>query len=138
MNGIMFKRVFMRKLLLLVVPLAGILAVSGCSNPSSSSQDPVVGTWNLTSITVSGVPTPLNAFGVTSFVLTISANNTWSGVEVPFPVAAATNSSGTWSLSGSTYTVIQTAPSPGTFTATVSGNTITYTSSPVVETLTKQ
>ena len=60
MNSIMFKRAFMRKLFLLIVPLAGLLAVFGCSNPSSSSsQDPIVGTWSLTSLTIGGVPTTL-------------------------------------------------------------------------------
>jgi hypothetical protein len=135
----MLKRVFTGKLLLLVVPLVGLLAISSCSNPSSSSQDPAVGTWNLSSITVSGVPTALNALGVTSIVLTVNSNNTWSSVAIPFPVAAAQNTSGTWSVSGSTYTIVQTAP-PLTFTAAVStnGNTMTNTQGTVVETYTKQ
>jgi hypothetical protein len=116
----------MRKHLFILISLL-VLCLFGCPT-SSSTTDPVVGTFNLTSATINAAPTALSVLGFTSFTLTVDNNQTWSGVQVPFPVAAPANVSGTWSVSGSTYTIAQTSPSALSMgTATLSGSTMTQT-----------
>ncbi len=110
----------MKNLSLLIVLLFVLLALSSCFY----SQDPIVGNWNLTSITVNG-NSGLNANSITSLVLTISNNYTWSAVEVSFPVASSIPSSGTWSLSTTTYTLTETTPASIILTGSYSG-TLTF------------
>lgn len=127
----------MKKSLFLMIPIVVLLILSGC--PNTSTQDPIVGTWNLTSETVNG--TLLTPAQMGSTVTTIEANGTWSAVVTPGS-GPQTTPSGTWSRSGATYSIIQTTPTNGSFTGTVSGNTLTVsgTSSgtPFVQTFTKQ
>jgi len=122
---------------LLIVLLFVLLALSSCFY----SQDPIEGNWSLTSITVNGT-SGLNANLITSLVLTIASNNTWSAVEVPFPVASPISSSGTWSLSTTTYTLTETTPASIILTGSYSGNSITFSGTvsagPIVEVFTQQ
>jgi hypothetical protein len=114
----------MRKYLFIVALLL-VLCLFGC--PTSTTTDPIVHKWNLTSGTIDGVPQALSVFGFTSFTITADSNGTWSGVQVP-PVGPSASVSGTWSVSGSTYTIAQTSPTALSLgTATLSGNIMTQT-----------
>ena len=129
----------MKKFFLLMIPVVVLLIISGC--PNTSTQDPIVGTWNLTAATSGGAPVSPAQMG--SIVTKIETNGTWSAVVTPPAPGVPTTPSGTWSRSGSTYTIIQTTPTTGTFTGTVSGNTMTVSGLdtngvPFVQTFTKQ
>ena len=117
----------MRRYLVILISLLA-LSFFGCpSGGGGPTTDPVVGTWNLTSTTYDGTPELLSFYGWTSFTITVESNGTWSGVQVPISGPNA-NTGGTWSVSGSTYTIDQTSPSAGSLgTAMIFGNTMTQT-----------
>ena len=118
---------------------------SGCNG---STTDPIVGTWNAVSFNVGGTVYTLPVSnGVSSIVVTIQANETWTAVEVDTTSGSPVTSypQGTWTVSGGAYTIIQTSPTPPAayFTGTVSGNTLTITftnssSKLVIQSFTKQ
>jgi hypothetical protein len=111
---------------LFILALLLVVCLFGC--PTATTTDPIVHKWNLTSGTLDGGAQPLSFFGFTSFTMTADNNGTWSGVQVPSPVGPSANVSGTWSLSGSTYTIAQTSPTALSLgTATLSGNIMTQT-----------
>jgi len=94
------------------------LGLAGCQNATSDTTDAVVGKWNGTG----------SAAGL---ILTVAAGNTWVG-------SGTSTGSGTWSKTGSTYTVIQTSVTPNvTMTATISGTTLTLISGTTTYTFSK-
>ncbi len=130
---------------LVFLGLATFLVVCGCKQPT---PDPIVGTWNAVSFNVGGtvytLPIPN---GISSIAVTIQANETWTAEQVDTTSGSPVTSypQGTWSVSGSTYTIIQTSPTPpaASFTGTVSGNTLTITftngsSQLVIQTFTRE
>lgn len=136
----------MRAVLRLVfLGLAILLIALGCKQ---STPDPIVGTWNAVSFQVgTTVYTLPISNGISSIVVTIQGNDTWTAVQVDTTSGSPVTSypQGTWSVSGSTYTIIQTSPTPPAayFTGAVSGNTLTITftngsSQLVTQTFTRQ
>jgi hypothetical protein len=136
----------MRAVLRLVfLALVVLLFACGCNG---SAIDPIVGTWNAVLFSVGGTVYTLPiSNGISSIVVTIQANNTWTAVQVSTSTGSPVTSypQGTWSVSGSTYTIIQTSPPPPAayFTGAVSGNTLTITftnssSQLVIQTFTRQ
>jgi hypothetical protein len=125
----------MKKLICLVA-LAAVLLFVGCPSPAGggSSQDPIVGTWNFASATVTSsvtgttVSVSLADLGLLSDVFTFKSDKTF--VEVVTAVGGATTSvSGTWTASASGYTgtATTTSGSSQTLSGTVVGGSLTIT-----------
>jgi hypothetical protein len=79
--------------------LAFMIVLFACGCTGSTTTDPIVGTWNAVSFNVGGTvyTLPISG-GVSSIVVTIQANDTWTAVQV----STATGTSypqGTWSVS---------------------------------------
>lgn len=111
----------MKKYSLILAALVLVVAmVAGCSLVSAATADPVIGSWQ--QVSVNGTASALVN------VLQFNSDNSYTG-----STAGATLSSGTWSKSGSTYTLTGTfigflsSTSAITPTFTSSNNTMTYT-----------
>ncbi|MGA2612044.1 MAG: hypothetical protein ABSG38_01150 [Spirochaetia bacterium] len=94
-----------------LVALAAVLLFVGCPSPAGggSSQDPIVGTWNFASATVTSsitgttVSVSLADLGLLSDVFTVKSDKTF--VETLTAIGGATTSiSGTWTATTSGYT----------------------------------
>ena len=121
----------MRRLLCpVLIGLAVLLAVPSCKQ---STSDPILGTWDAVTFNVGGTLYTLPiTHGMTSIAATFQSDGTWTAVQVDASSGSPVTSypQGTWSVSGSTYTIIQTSPPPAapSFTGTLSGNTVTSAS----------
>ena len=117
----------MKKLLSLLFPLAVLLVtLAGCSPAAgSSTTDSIVGTWVLTSYTPSGSPTLTGSSLalIMSETIVVKSDNTYT-MTGTFNSVSSTDS-GTWSKSGSTYTV--TTANGNASSGTISGNKFTTT-----------
>lgn len=104
----------------LLVSCAAILCFMdvSCTNPTSSNSIPIVGTWgNSVTQTVSGTTLTITQ------TLVFSSNGTFTGTQVTSGAVSSTiNFSGTWTGSGSNYTLTANGSSTS---ATVSGSTLT-------------
>ena|SRR5208283_5002936 len=119
-------RIQLRKPFLFFVPIVVLLILSSCNFSQAPIVDPIVGTWNLTSETSNGVPiTPVPNIALTmeEYGYSLDLDGFWSEVNN----TTSTNSLGTWSRVGSTYAILQAAPSANFVTGTISGNTLTVT-----------
>lgn len=119
----------MRVLRLVFLALMTVAFACGCNQ---ATPDPIVGTWNAVSFQVGTTVYTLPITNdISSIVVTIQGNDTWTAVQVDTKSGPPVTSypQGTWSVSGSTYTIIQTSPTPPAayFTGAVSGNTLTIT-----------
>lgn len=114
-----------------LVGLAAVVLFVGCPSPAGggASQDPIVGTWNFASATVTSsitgttVSVSLADLGLLSDVFTVKSDKTF--VEVLTAVGGATTSvSGTWTATTSGYTGTANGI---TLSATVVGGSLTIT-----------
>ena len=119
----------MKRVLYILLAIVGILVLmEACQQ---SSPDPIVGTWTLTAVdggASSGITTTINSGG------------TWTAV-ISLPQTGVSPQSGTWSNNGGgQYTIVDTTTgATGTYTATVSGNTLTVSVPPShTQTFTRQ
>jgi len=99
-------------------------ALAACTTATSNNTEPFVGTWTLTSYTPSGGAAVTGAALATMMTETIvvKGDNTYTGTGT-FQSSAPSTFSGTWSKSGSTYTV--TASGGSASSGTISGNLFT-------------
>lgn len=106
------------------------IAFSGCgdkSNPVSAGGSSLVGTWNMTTLTMGGMTLTAGTSTVTT-AQTFNSNNTYSQITVDYlntPVTRDTTT-GTWATSGSkliTTTTGTTGADTGTYA--ISGNQLT-------------
>jgi hypothetical protein len=129
--------------LLAVFLLAAFTLVSckkDSTNPATTQQGQLAGTWNPQSATINGQPsTPAVALnwvqGAVSARLTINANNTFSYSEMDGANAVVYSNGGTYTISGNTVTLTYTTengqpinPATASLTFAVAGNQLTTTS----------
>jgi hypothetical protein len=116
----------MKKLGSGVLAVAIVLLIVGCQSPTSTSQDPIIGTWNLQSMTMNGVTisvTPGSSALSAQYIFTSA--NTWTDTATTSGITAS--NAGTWSVSGGIYTI---TPAGGTaFTGSISSGLLTFTQS---------
>lgn len=97
-----------------------------CQSPTSPSQDPIVGTWNMLSMTTGGVTTTVTpGSSVLSAQYIFTNTHTWTANATT--VGIQTTSAGTWSVSGGIYSI--TPASGASFTGAISGGILTFTQS---------
>jgi hypothetical protein len=118
---------------LFLVALALALVLGGCA-ALGLGVDAVVGTWNLTSLTVpanNGSTSTLSGTDLATYwgsmSVVVKSDNTFTGTST-LVMGSATTQTGTWSKSGSTYSFTDKDPSTGTNstqTGTISGKTLT-------------
>ena len=105
--------------------LLSVLISVGCDTSESTDDGSLVGTWQLTSMSMTymGMTIPIPPEDMMEHTITINADGTFteSGVDDDGPYSA----SGTWSTNGNVMTV--TSPTEGTmtFNFSLSGNTLT-------------
>ena len=110
------------RLLSAVVVCIGIIGGCGDDNPTSS-QNSLVGTWELVSLNGNAVDPQTDV----QSRLTFNANGTWTEVRTA-PNGSTTTFSGTYTESGNTIVLHEENDPPGeleTFTITISGSTLT-------------
>ena len=101
--------------------LAFLALLSGCPSPSGNNNNAIVGTWTLSTETVSGKTVSVS--GLASGTIVFTSSNTFTEI---LTVSGITSTfSGTWNASGSTYTLNVTSPSTSTLTASISGTSLT-------------
>ena len=102
----------------IVVALAvmGFGCGGGSDDSSGGSTSPIVGTWTGTM----GADDPADPD--VTIVLTVNANNTYSGTVNGVP-----DDTGTWAVSGNQWTVLSDGEGNEALTVSVAGNTMTVT-----------
>jgi hypothetical protein len=113
----------------LVLTLAFLPACSD-DDPAAPTGDPLLGTWNATSLTATGVPNPIG-LGMT-MALTFSSGGTFNIVFTNDIVgfcdgAASCTQTGTYTSTATTLTIDPSDSDPGTFSYTISGTVLTLT-----------
>jgi hypothetical protein len=109
------------------------MALAGCSL-LGLGNDAIVGTWNLTSVTVTGYGTVTAAQAGLSWTIVAKSDKTISMSMTETASGVTQSTTGTWSKSGSTYSLTAQG---STQTATISGSTLTVTLSGVSYAFTK-
>lgn len=113
----------------LLLALATLVACSD-DDPAAPAGDPLLATWNATSLTATGIPN-LIAQGM-SMSITFSSGGTYSMAvtnDLAELCAGPTNctQTGTWSTSGSMITIDSSDGDPATFAYSFSGSVLTLT-----------
>jgi hypothetical protein len=114
-----------------------LLTTAGVCGDDPSSAAAIVGTYTLVSVNGHALPAPFEQSTITSGSIVVNADNTFTYTE-NHSGSAAHVTSGTWSLSGSTYTFHPTAAGETDGTGTLSGTTLTITTTDQVLVLNKQ
>jgi len=128
----------MRRALVALVSLFVLTTAGVCDSTDTTSPEGVAGTYTLVSVNGQNLPATTQDGTITAGSLTINANNTFSFSETRTGQAAQV-ASGTWSVSGSTYTFHPTSAGDNEdATGTINGNTATITASEGVLVLVKQ
>lgn len=112
----------MRKNLLLYLGLLSLLAVTGCQNATTTNNDAIVGNWKLSTITSSGLTFSSAGYVTGTYTFSFTSANTFTGT------LGSTTIAGTWSKSGTSYSI--TIPSNTPYAATLTDNIlyVTFTS----------
>jgi len=127
----------MRRALLALCSLF-LLTTAGTCDSTSTEPTAIVGTYALTTIDTHALPTTFEEGTVTAGSATVGADNTFSFSVTFQGLGSVVVASGTWSQSGSTYTFHPTnEQNSEDGQGTLSGSTLTITSSDHVFVLTK-
>jgi hypothetical protein len=124
-----------KKMAFIVLALLMVFTFSSCDFWYGIFGDPFVGTWKITAETFNGTPMTIGPSGL-DVTVTVKKDNTLD-ISAAQSGGAPVAMSGTWSRSGTTYTVLTPSqPSGGvtiTFTGTLSSDnkTIDFTITPV-------
>lgn len=111
-----------RTLLFGTLAMAMLMAVSACNDPSSSTPNPLIGTWNLIELGGNG-----NWVAADSFFLveTLTMNSDMSYAHTSSFMGQEASTPGTWSQQADRITFTPITGRAWTMQATVSGDTLT-------------
>lgn len=118
----------------IVVSTCMLALLAACNDddddPAGPGGDPLVGTWNATSVTAAGIPNPIS-LGMT-MTLTLSSGGTFTLAFTNDVVGFCDGPSnctqtGTYTSTATTITIDPSDSDPGTFTYSVNGAVLTMT-----------
>jgi hypothetical protein len=118
----------------MVVSTCMLALLAACNDddddPAGPGGDPLVSTWNATSLTATGIPDPIG-LGMT-MTMTLSSGGTFTLVFTNDLVGfcdgeANCTQTGTYTSTATTLTIDPSDSDPGTFNYTISGNVLTLT-----------
>jgi len=139
----------MRRLLSLALVFAALACGSDNDDSTAPTQASVAGTWTLQTVNGSSLPFTLASapakIELLSYVVNVSANGTWTSsqqtrttIGTQAPVTATTTDGGTYTLSGNSVAITSSTSGSVAQAGTISGNTLTLTSSGFIFVFKKQ